>query len=377
MSGTSIDALDAALVIVRGEGLGMYATVERCASRPLGPLADSLRRLAVQEPMPAGSVARVAHDLALLHVAVVRELTDEQPIDLIAVHGQTIFHAPPLSWQLLSPAPIAHVLRTPVVFDLRAADLAAGGQGAPITPLADYVLFRDQNESRAVVNLGGYCNFTLLPRSLAASTADRDAELNEIRGGDICACNQVLDLIARTLFGRPFDRDGQCARAGQMRPVARDELVERLCAQARAGRSLGTGDELTEWVERHRARFSGEDLARSACDALAAVITDTIDTEAGDGPASSVDRCLLAGGGVHNTVLVESLASRCRVPVDLTDTFGVPSRHREAAALAVLGALCQDRVPITLPNVTGVKRSAPVAGAWVYPGCSQPGGQNT
>ena len=162
MTGTSMDAIDVALVAVDGHGLGMRASVQRCATHPLGSLAGPLRRLSFLEPASAGQIATLARDLALCHVTARGKLVRDEPIDLIAVHGQTIFHAPPVSWQLLAPAPIAEAFRVPVVFDLRAADLAAGGQGAPITPLADFVLFRDDAETRAIVNLGGFANYTIL-----------------------------------------------------------------------------------------------------------------------------------------------------------------------------------------------------------------------
>lgn len=133
MTGTSLDSLDVALVEIHGTGLELRADVVRCLTRPLGSLTGPLRALAAQQPATAGRISTLARELATLHVYALHELVGEEPVDLIAVHGQTVFHHPPASWQLINPAPIAQALRTPVVFDLRAADLAAGGQGAPIT----------------------------------------------------------------------------------------------------------------------------------------------------------------------------------------------------------------------------------------------------
>jgi 1,6-anhydro-N-acetylmuramate kinase len=366
MTGTSLDALDVALVAIDGRGLEMHAALVRGHARPLGPLAASLRRLASQEPLSAGAVAQLADALAGLHVAAISDMLCGEAVDLIAVHGQTVFHAPPLSWQLLSPTPIARAFAAPVVFDLRAADLAAGGRGAPITPLADYVLFRDETERRAVVNFGGYCNFTLLPR-IGATRDDLGRAVSTIRGGDICACNHLLDGLARVLFREPFDAAGRHAAAGQVRRAPRDDLVEFLRAQAEADRSLGTGDELLGWIDRFHNNYRAEDLARSACDALASVILESIGRVAAE-TATRVDAYVLAGGGVQNRTLFEAFASQCAGRVCLTDTLGIPAAYREAAGIAVLGALSQDRVPITLPAVTGVPAPAPVAGAWLLPG---------
>ena len=168
MTGTSLDALDAALVSVAGHGLEMKATFLRGRTFPLGPLARRLRALAEQEPRRAGEIAVLARDFALFHLDALRRLCCEKPRgfrrpDLVCIHGQTVFHAPPVSWQLLNPAPIAYGLKTPVVYDLRAADLACGGQGAPLTPLADWVLYGSVAEPRVIVTLGGFCNLTRLP----------------------------------------------------------------------------------------------------------------------------------------------------------------------------------------------------------------------
>ncbi|MGE3182109.1 MAG: anhydro-N-acetylmuramic acid kinase, partial [Phycisphaerae bacterium] len=186
MTGTSLDGLDLARVRVLGNGLQMSWRCEGTFSLPFGDLGQRLRRIASGQPVPAAEFTSAAAQLAELHADALRDFLDGRQADLICVHGQTVFHVPPLSLQLLQPASIAHRLKTPVVFDLRAADLAAGGQGAPITPIADFVLFRSQHR-RAIVNLGGFANFTLLPATTGAENAEQ--LLNQIDGGDICACN--------------------------------------------------------------------------------------------------------------------------------------------------------------------------------------------
>lgn len=357
MTGTSIDSIDVALVEVRGRGLTMSARFVRGRTRSLGDLAIGLRRLADQHSATAGEIARLSREFALLHVEALRELLGTDAADLIVVHGQTVFHAPPVSWQMINPAPIARALRAPVVFDLRAADLAAGGQGAPITPLADWVLFRRAGATpacMAIVNLGGFCNITLLP----PVQGTEGGEIREIEGFDVCACNQLLDGIARELFGVPFDEGGRHALRGAVHPEALEDLVRVLRAQSRARRSLGTGDEGAAWISRWRARAAPDDLAATACEALGSVIAERVR------PASLV---LLAGGGARNAALAGAITSNASCRVEPLDARGVPIEHREAACMAVLGALCQDRVPITLPRVTGVPAPAPVAGAWVYP----------
>ncbi len=142
MTGTSCDGIDAALVRLSGEGLAMKATVVRHLGRPLESLGAMIRGIASGDAVTAECIAEVGWWFGLAHTTVIEELIGDQSVDLIAVHGQTLFHAPPLSWQWINPHPIARRFNAPVVFDLRGADLAAGGQGAPITPLADWILFR-------------------------------------------------------------------------------------------------------------------------------------------------------------------------------------------------------------------------------------------
>jgi anhydro-N-acetylmuramic acid kinase len=357
MTGTSIDALDAALIEWRGTGLAARVRLLRCGTYALGAaLRDGLRRAARQEPLSAGALARLAAALARRHVRAVQALCGARPPDLIAAHGQTIFHAPPLSWQLFDAAPVARHCRAPVIYDLRAADLAAGGQGAPITPLADFMLFRDPREARVLLNLGGFANFTWLP-----AVARKSADLAEIRGGDLCACNQLLDHAARRWLKRPLDRDGRTALRGMVSERLLAWLIDSLSDQPRARRSLGTQDERCELIariERRAARLRPADRLRTLCAALAQTIADAL---------PGADRVLAAGGGVHNRALLDELRARCRTPLVCSDTAGIPAGYREAIAMAVLGALSQDGVPITLPRVTRVPSPAPLAGVWCDP----------
>ncbi len=354
MSGTSLDAIDASLVSIEGEGLAMRAAVVRSESYPMRTLGKLLRTVVLQKRVTAGQIARYSLMLGMSHMVLLKELIDKDKIDLIAVHGQTIYHEARVSMQLMNVHPIVQELRVPVVYDLRGADIAAGGQGAPITPLADHVLFRDTKETRAVVNLGGFSNFTWLPRTRASGKA----AIASIRGGDICACNQILDTISRRIFKKKYDRGGARALAGEVDADAREFLLALLSAQADGGRSLGTGDEAINWVRMYQGECSGEDLARTACSAIGEVIGKAV---------GHVDRVILAGGSALNAALVEEIRNHADAAVSLSDEFGVPVQFRESAAMAVLGALAQDKFHFTLPKVTGREPDGPVGGCWAYP----------
>jgi len=356
MTGTSIDGIDAAAVRIDGHGLRARAAVTHHEHAPLGDLAITLRALASGERMTAAEIASASLALGQVHADLASRvaLRSGAP-DLVAAHGQTVFHAPPRSWQLFNPSSIAAALRCPVVYDLRAADLAAGGQGAPITPLADFIFFRDEAHPRAVVNLGGFCNVTFLP---ARQSRDDDAWLHAVRGADVCACNHVLDAAARRVLGKPFDESGAVSLRGVASDPAVRDLENALGAQSSAGRSLGSGDELLAWVERHAERLSPEDLLASAAKAVGETIARALTPFA-------PEIVLVAGGGAHNRALVGHITRAAGAHVGPTDDHGVPVGAREAASMAVLGALCADGVPITLPAVTGVANPPPLAGAWV------------
>lgn len=359
MTGTSIDALDCALVRIEGEGFQIRPELITTLSRDLGPLRQGLRAMAEQEPMTAGAIAVLARDFALLHAHALEDLAADHGLDLVCVHGQTVFHSPPVSWQLMSPWPIVRSLGVPVVFDLRGADLAWDGQGAPITPIADYLLFSRHEELKpfcCVVNLGGFANVTAM-----VTRAPEPHSQPTIRGFDICACNQLLNLIARSKLKAEFDADGAAAGRGRVDAAASEKLANLLIESQRKRRSLGTGDESFGWIHAHAEGMSGEDLSATACDAIARTIA---------GACRDFGPMILAGGGVKNRTLLSSLrrhAAMAGSNAVLSDRFGVPAEFREAMEFAVLGALCQDKVPITVPAVTKVEAPAPLSGSWAFP----------
>ncbi|QOJ01754.1 MAG: anhydro-N-acetylmuramic acid kinase [Phycisphaeraceae bacterium] len=355
MSGTSLDGLDVAVLEIRGRGLGMVPRLVRGVSASLGPLGLVLRGIAEQRPMSAGEMALASFELGELHArAVVEALGGGRP-ELVCVHGQTVFHAPPVSWQMINPWPIVRATGAPVVFDLRGADVSRGGRGAPITPIADAVWLRGVPGAWAAVNLGGFCNVTVGRGGVVE------------RAGDVSACNHVLDAVARVGMRVPHDEGGRRALASAPDPAIVGLFEGAMEGQRRGGRSLGTGDELAGVVGEALSSRDPGVVAASACEALGAVIARAV---GGVG-------VFLAGGGANHAALVGSITrrvARAGGAVSMYDEAGLPARWREAACFAVLGALCRDGVAITLPSVTGVGAPAPLAGVWAYPASDAPRG---
>ncbi len=242
---------------------------------------------------------------------------------------------------------------------MRSANTASGGQGAPITPLADFILFAASDSPVVVVNLGGFVNATLL--------APRGASIDSIRGYDICACNHLLDEVARTRLHAPFDESGAVAASGVS--------DERMCAQIEAAlapaactgsarRSLGTGDEVKAVVGL-TAALSAADACRTIVEAIARVIAAVLraDSSALDAAARASERhtipLLIAGGSARHAALHAALAAHWRGPVQTTaESHGIAVGAREAVGMAILGALADDGVRYALPAVTGARSVA-------------------
>ncbi len=355
MTGTSIDAIDIAAVCITGRGLTAHAKLRGLVSASFGDLATRLRSAHRQDPMSAHEFASLSRDLAIAHLAPLHELAREHGTpDLIALHGQTLFHQPPLSLQLINASVVAQELGCEVVSNLRAVDIAAGGQGAPITPLADWMLFRSKRACRVIVNLGGFSNATVLPPEPPASTPSesRAAWISVVRGFDLCLCNQLLDHLARTRGGIPFDRGGNLALSGRTQPAELQLLHALLDAQRRADRSLGTADEILSHAGASLAALSPADALATAVEAIARTIATAVRAHLTAVDSTANVEVLIAGGGARNEALVAALGRCAELPVLPTDCAGCPSDARECVAMAVLGALAQDGVSITLPQVT-------------------------
>jgi 1,6-anhydro-N-acetylmuramate kinase len=280
-----------------------------------------------------------------------QQAVGKSALDLAIVHGQTLAHAPPDSWQLIDTAVIAAGLGCPVAGDVRAGDLACGGQGAPITPLGDWMLFRSEHPT-AVVNLGGFCNITWLP-----GTDDPD----DIRAADICPCNHLLDAAARQRLGMPYDAGGGVAATGTPQPHLVQSLMETLNHFVPGARSLGSGDESTDWINSpHAAAATTQDLLAS----ITVAIGQTIAAAACGG---GCEELLIAGGGARHGPLLRHIKDSAEAPTRTSEARGVPVELREAACLALLGSLDHDGVPYTLPQVTGRPAEHFVGMSWCHP----------
>jgi anhydro-N-acetylmuramic acid kinase len=360
MSGTSADGVDAVLATFRGPPQRPRWRLLNSASIPY-PHALRRRLIAAGqgEPLTAAELLDLGEALTEAQATAARACDPAGQAALVGCHGQTLWHRPPsagrrgASWQLLQGPLLAQLLGAPVVFDFRAADLALGGQGAPLVPATDAALLPAIGGWRALLNLGGIANLTLLP---PASGPDRDAA---VLGWDCGPANTLLDLAVQHYSGgrRSFDEDGAWGRRGQVN----EALIQRWLQEpyVRQAPPKSTGRELFGRADLERRL---DDLGQPAdgADALATLTAFTAAVVAQDlSQAPPVLELLVAGGGARNGLLMEQLRQRCRgLIVRPLAELGIGAAEREALAFALLAWWHQLGHPGSLPSVTGAPQPA-------------------
>jgi anhydro-N-acetylmuramic acid kinase len=383
MSGTSADGIDVAVVrIVLSDPhrKGAIRTGHAHLAKPeLRLLAHehfnfpAPLRLAVLAAMNAKStstaeLARLNWRLGLAYAEAVKETArmHRAKLDLVGCHGQTIYHQPRAkayagrtfgcTWQVGEAQAIASELRVPVVSNFRPADMLAGGQGAPLVPLLDYVLFADGKRGRVLQNIGGIANLTAIPAG---------AEAGRLMAFDTGPGNMVIDWLAQKLFGKAFDRDGALAAKGRVLAPMLEVALQHEFFGLRPPKSAGR----EQFGADYAAEFLYECLLQSKNhhDALATATALTAETMARSYAkfvhpkmkSRAVDY-ILSGGGARNKTLVAMLTERlgplgCTVMT--SDKFGMPVEAKEAAAFALLAWQTWNRLPGNVPASTGAKRA--------------------
>jgi anhydro-N-acetylmuramic acid kinase len=376
MTGTSADAVDAALVVLHGDGPTPRA--ELAAYRET-PLERGLRReileVAAAETMPLERVMRLDAALGERYAAAVLELlaaarVEPGRIDAIGSHGQTVRHLPrhvgggiAHTLQIGSASILAERTGITVVSNFRARDTAAGGEGAPLVPLVDWWLFRTGEESRVLLNVGGIANLTLLPR---------DARLEDVLAFDTGPGNAILDALVRLESGgqSDFDDGGIRAARGRVNPALLTELLADPYFDLPPPRSTGREQfgpaYASKLAELGTAMgLSPEDLLATAVELVAASVAHAVEKFAR--PRASVDVTYVSGGGVRNTALMAALARRLHpTRVAPLSTLGVEPGAKEALAFALLAHRTLCGVAGNVPGATGALH--PVVLGQVTPG---------
>jgi len=377
ISGTSADGIDAALVRVRGHAGVELATHERLQLEAFAtfPYPRELRAQLLAASLPgAGTVDLICR----LNIAVgecfaqaVQKIIQQaglQPedIDLIGSHGQTIHHLPfagPLAGipsagalQIGEPSLIAKRTGIITVADFRAADMAFGGQGAPLVPFLDYLFFRSTELTRGVLNLGGIGNLTILKKNCS---------LEDLIAFDTGPANMVIDALAEFFFQQAYDDGGQLAAQGKVSASLLGELLQHPYFSKPIPKSTGReefgGAYVAQLIERATAlQLTPPDMLATAT----ALTAETIAREARrlEVQCGKLDELIVSGGGMHNQSLMRMLRERfAPAKVTTTSEYDLPGDAKEAILFALLANETICGYTGNVPSVTGA-RAATVLG---------------
>ncbi len=401
-SGTSADGIDAVACEITGRGLNMRAGVLGHVHRRYDPILKK-RVMAVMAPARTTTEelceldTAVGRAFARVARAAVKKLGLKR-VDLIGSHGQTVCHLPPGlglarrslpdrrrktaalpgTMQIGDPAVIAMQLRTGVVSQFRRADMAVGGQGAPLVPWTDYVLLHDAKRSRVIQNIGGIANLTYLP---AGEPPEKVVAFDTGPG------NMMIDALVQyfTNGREQFDRNGKRAARGTPHPLILERLLDHSFLGMSPPKSCGREDFGDAWLRQTMAshagrRVSADDWIATATTFTAASIARAIARflPARRGSRPRVDEVIACGGGAKNPTLMKALATHLSHELEteidgakLTTTaaHGIDPQAKEAVSFALLAAACVDGIPANLTNVTGA-RCQVVLGQVCSPGLS-------
>jgi anhydro-N-acetylmuramic acid kinase len=370
MSGTSADGVDVAVCrIGPGAGKGDPPRVKLIGH--LGTAYPKAVRAAVVqvmegEALPAAEMSRLNWRLGGIYADCVERAAAKfgVKVGLVGCHGQTVHHeargvrylgaAVRSTWQMGETAAVAERMRCPVVSDFRPADLAAGGQGAPLVPMMDWCLFRDAKKDRVLLNVGGIANLTWLPAG---------CRLDEVKAFDTGPGNMVIDACMQRLYGRAFDKNGAVAAKGQRLDAVLEKLTRIDYFSGLPPKSCGREEFGAAFVERLLKMCKGarmEDVIATAAAFTAETIRDAWERFCWPGEVGQA-QMFVGGGGAKNSTLMRMLAEQLGgfgVRVAPLEKAGMDAQAKEAVAFALLAWLTWNGLAGNVPAATGAKRPA-------------------
>ena len=370
MSGTSCDGIDACLVKITGNGLSTEVDIIGFETYPYGnEIRESILKTSCNETGTVENICQLNFILGKLFADAARQIAEKlsvplSEIDIVGSHGQTIYHISSLkvsndkkvrsTLQIGEPSVIAQETGVTTVADFRTGDIAAGGEGAPLVPYADFVLFGRGGSGRAIQNIGGISNVTFLPE---------DGSIKEIIAFDNGPGNMIIDRFAEIITdGRlKYDRNGELASKGRLN----QDLLERLCTHP----YLSKPPPKSTGREDFGIQFSDglyKELRQDNMDVHDAIATITAFTAKAISDSyrkliqscCKIDEVIVSGGGVSNPVLFQYLKDYLvDISIRKIDDFGIPSGAKEALAFAIIANETVSGNPCNVPSATGAKES--------------------
>jgi anhydro-N-acetylmuramic acid kinase len=351
MSGTSADGIDAAIVDIQKNKIQTVA-FDMFAYPPA--IRKKVLEIGEQKTCTAGDISTMNFLLGKLFADAVIKLCKKnkislRTIDLIGSHGQTIYHNPggkvPSTLQIGEPSIIAHQTGITTVADFRPKDIAAGGQGAPLVPFADYILFSHKIKNRILQNIGGIANLTFLPA---------DGKICNIIAFDTGPGNMIIDLlVCRATGGKlTFDKGGKIAASGNVNQKILGQMLKHPYLRRQPPKTTGREMFGKIFCDKFRSKsITTEDLIATATAFTAISIADAYRKFLPSKP----DEIILCGGGAKNKTLVKMLGQYTQSKILTTDDFGINSDAKEAISFAILAWATIKGIKNNAPSATGAK----------------------
>ncbi|HDR7516416.1 anhydro-N-acetylmuramic acid kinase AnmK [Bacillus mobilis] len=374
MSGTSLDGVDVALVHIEGSGEGSKVELIHFTTVPFcNDMKNEIQQALSIENSNVQLICSLNFKLGLCFAGAVKEVCKEAKfplgqLDVIGSHGQTIYHQPkqdgtmiPSTLQIGEPAVIAYETKTTVISNFRTMDMAAGGQGAPLVPYSEIILYRHQTKNRLLQNIGGISNVTVIPSQLSEKS---------VIAFDTGPGNMVMDEVCQRLFQLPYDQNGKVAKQGV--------VVEEILTYCMSHPFLKMNPPKSTGREQFGEKFVSELLKRFEKHSKENILTTVTMFTANSIvyhykefilPYYEIDEVILGGGGSYNDTLVEMIRHGLKeekCTLFLQEDIGYSSEAKEAIAFAILANETYHRNPSNVPSATGATQSV-VLGNITFP----------
>ena len=372
MSGTSLDGVDTVLCEISGqdESTKVKQLYFKTYDIPES-LRTKIRKCCSRELIPVDLICSLNFELGYLFADSVKSLCKDANVKLedlsfIASHGQTIFHIPkayddyvPSTLQIGEAAIIANECKTKVISNFRVMDMAVGGEGAPLVPYSETLLYSEENQAVALQNIGGIGNVTVLPKK---------GDTKKVIAFDTGPGNMMIDEAVRTFYGKKYDTDGYYARQGNLIPSLAAELKEHPYFNLEIPKTTGRemfGEHFTKSILEKYHSCEPNDLIHTftwfTAYSIAYHYKKYLISEYG------LKKCIIGGGGAYNSYLLELIRNEIPEVTAMTqEEHGFSSEAKEALAFVILGNQTYHRSPSNVPSATGAKKSV-ILGQITYP----------
>lgn len=369
MSGTSMDAIDAVLVSISHNEVKTLASQSSALPEEL---KQNLSALCVSNHNEIERLGQIDIVFAELIAETINTLLNKEniaasSIRAIGSHGQTIRHCPelpkPFSLQIGNPNVIAHNTGITTVADFRMADIAAGGQGAPLVPAFHQAVFAPESGSRAIINIGGISNLTLLHSTTPLSKKPHKQNHPNVIGYDIGPGNTLMDQWIKLQKNLPLDTNGSWAKSGTVIPTLLEEFKSDAFIKKQPPKSSGREYYNLTWLNKYlNNQEQTQDVQRTLAELTAQIIADALRHETHNQPCE----VFLCGGGVNNNFLRERIDSLLPTyQISTTNNLGIDAQLVEATAFAWLAKQALHGINSNNTNVTGAKCQKILGG--IYP----------